>query len=679
MNVGLRTSGNDSTTPKKPSESGFRPDGFRPDIQGLRALAVLMVLIYHAGAPFVPGGYIGVDVFFVISGFLITQHLLKERVRAGTISLGRFYARRVRRILPAALTVIAATIVACVLILPPLRVVEVVGDAIAATLFVPNIWFGIQGTDYLATTAPSPFQHYWSLGVEEQFYAVWPLLILLVALVWKRRGVVTMLVVVAVASFAASVIMLTQSHTWAYFSIVSRAWEFAIGAFVAWGTVHLAPRLWHRSPAIRAILTWGGTAMIVGSALLYSAKTAFPGAAALPSVIGTALVIAAATSPTRFGADRLLGLRLLQFVGQISYSLYLVHWPALLLASAYLGRTLGLKEGAIVVIASIGVAYLLHVGVERRFIQKGATPRGRKFLARTFATVAVAIVAVLILAGGASAFSTFRLTVPTVSAEGAPNAVPANLRPALAEAAADLPVLYADGCHIQFDDPNWKDCRFGDTSASTAVALFGDSHAANWFPALDAEAKLQHVQLRAFTKSSCGANNMESFRDGVVDVACQQWRDSVIEELLAHPPELIIMGDFAVTLDAAGKVAWVEGIRHTVALLAQTSRVVVMADTPHFTGEIPTCVSGHLDDVHACGEARSAVVNAVTNALTERGTIAAGGEYLDLNAQLCSTDTCRVIDNGILMYRDRHHFTATYSATLAPLFSDLLAQAKAAG
>ena len=221
------------------------PSRFRADIQGLRAIAVGLVLLYHAGVPGVPGGYVGVDVFFVISGFLISSHLLETIERDGRISFAQFYARRARRILPASFVVAGLTAVAVVAFFPPLGVERVLRDGLATVLYVPNIWFAAQNTDYLADHSPSPYQHYWSLGVEEQFYLLWPLILLLLALIVRRRRALVAggIAVIAALSLAACIIMTQAQQPLAFFLLPTRAWELLAGALVGAAVLGRVPRM----------------------------------------------------------------------------------------------------------------------------------------------------------------------------------------------------------------------------------------------------------------------------------------------------------------------------------------------------------------------------------------------------------------------------------------------------
>src|SRR4051794_36455546 len=320
--------------------------GFRQDIQGLRALAVLLVILDHAGIGPFRGGFIGVDVFFVISGFLITGLLVSEAERTGRTSLLGFYARRARRILPAATLVILVTVFAGIYLLSAVEASGAIKDALWATFFAANFKLAHDGTDYFQNdTPPSPLQHYWSLAVEEQFYVVWPLLVMLLCLyaAWRARRSagqrslgprvrdlgVSPLVVIIGFSFAYSVSYSTTDPVAAYFSPFTRAWELGIGALAAC----LTTRLILLKPAVQSLLAWGGLVAVAISSVVFTGSTLFPGYAAALPVVGTAALLAGGLRPASWGPQRLLSLAPMRSLGDWSYSLYLWHWPALIIAA----------------------------------------------------------------------------------------------------------------------------------------------------------------------------------------------------------------------------------------------------------------------------------------------------------------------------------------------------------
>lgn len=652
---------------------------FRGDIQGLRALAVGLVVLYHGGLPFLPGGYVGVDVFFVISGFLITTHLLQRLERTGHVGFADFYARRARRILPASLLVVALTVIAALVWMPPLLMKEVFFGAVATALYVPNILFGLQGTNYLAESTPSVFQHYWSLGIEEQFYLLWPLLLLVVVrFLPGRRRLTVILTLLTAASFAAGLWLTFQNQPWAFFGLPTRAWELAVGGIVAVVALNRESVL---PPRVSAVVGWAGVAGVVVAALAYSETTQFPGVAAALPVVATAAVILAGSGPAPYGPATILSLRPLLFIGTISYSLYLVHWPLLVIPQAAVGfeHPLPLWITLALSLTAVPLAWLLYRWVE--------TPaRDARWLTafrprRTLFAAAAASVLVVGLTTGGYAFSAAKplheaATVAASEPSDPPaltSFVPANLEPSLRAASDDQPRIYDDGCHLGFDATTPKDCVYGDPAAPR-IALFGDSHASQWFPALWSYAQANGMSLEVHSKSSCPSADAELLRNAVPYTACSRWREAVLERLAATPPALVVLANYEKVSYASPSGDDVADC--TAALERTLSRIeaptVVMADTPDLGTTPSVCLSAHLDAALDYGRDRSTAVAQVYRDAERAAAAAHGAVFIDLTDYLCTTDECGPIVGDTLAYRDAHHLTATFSAQLAgPLTSQL--------
>ena len=651
--------------------------GFRPDIQGLRAVAVLLVVLNHAGIPGLPGGYVGVDVFFVISGFVISRGLLERLQQTDRVDLPRFYADRARRILPASLTVILLTAAAAFVLVSPLRLRAILGDAIAAALYVPNIRFALEKTDYLAGTAPSPFQHFWSLGVEEQFYLFWPVLLLGVFVLSGRRMPRLTLLVCALAlgSFAACLLLTQTAQPWAFFSLPTRAWELMAGALVA---LIPLPR-----PRVAPVLGWVGLGAIIASAVLFTEEAAYPGWLALIPVLGAALVIGFGAQASRGAVGRVLSIRPLVFVGAISYSLYLVHWPLLVLAreQAGLGAPLPLGYSVALAAASVPLAYLLYRFVETPFRQRRGTPR--RALARA-GVATVTVLAVLLGAGPAVAMiplSTDR-TVAATPATPHPRAtsfVPSNLQPTLADATLDTGELYTDGCQQGMADSTVLSCSFGDPEAPIVIALFGDSHAGRWFPALKDAADRLGARLETFTKSRCRSVDTEAAWSATENAACTQWRTDVLSRLRAQPPTVIVLANHLGPTVGRGfeteKADWERGFTRSIEQLPPSSRVFTVADTPEFASSPVLCLSAHLGDADRCAVPRDWAFNRAIAAADVAVSSRLGTGHIDLTDYFCDANECPPIIGRTLVYSDEHHMTASYSALLGrPLAAALQRQ-----
>jgi peptidoglycan/LPS O-acetylase OafA/YrhL len=702
---------------------------FRPDVEGLRAVAILAVVGYHAGLPFLPGGFVGVDVFFVISGFLITGLLVSEVARTGHVSLARFWARRARRLLPAATLVLALTALVAFAVIPVVDHSVVGLDIVAAAFYVSNIRFAAQATDYLTEdAAPSPVLHFWSLGVEEQFYVVWPLLIL--ALVWllvrRRRtaassvspaALAVALAALGIISFALSLWLTSRVQPWAFFGMPTRAWEFAIGGLLAIGAVGLA-----RLPlAVRAAAGWVGALLLVGSILLINGDLQFPGWAAVPPVVGTALVILAGTRsddvPPAYGVPALLATWPMRAVGRLSYSWYLWHWPVLILVGAAVGVLSVPVKVALVLLA------LIPAALTYRFVEEPVrhNPRlvavpSRALRLGAVLSVAAALCGLLLtwLPGG-GALATVAVATPvegergpapaaTPTTSASPDASPSasgkpaktpkpsasateiawpagDLTPDPTAARDDLPKVYANGCHLQRGGTQPKDgCAFGDTGSSTTIVLIGDSHAASWFPALERIATQNKWRLLAWTKSGCPAPDVTIYQRKLSRPydECDTWRASVLDRLTSSDKPALVVAAGTRTESVVDRVTgaplegtgrsgaeWQAGWDRTLAKLAGAGvRVAVMRDTPWPGKDMAVCVGQNRDNPSACDVTRDALDGTKYDVGRARGHDGATG--VDLSDVICDVDRCPATHGKYLVYRDTDHLTATFSAALAP-------------
>ncbi len=644
---------------------GTRPK--RLDIQGLRAVAVLLVLLFHAEIPGFGGGYVGVDVFFVISGFLISSHLLESLRDRGTISFGAFYARRARRLLPAAFAVIVATVVTAAVWVSPVQFPYVVNDALAAALYLPNMWFAYIETDYLAPKLPSLLLHYWSLGLEEQFYLVWPLLLWAVFRL-RRRWMAAAIAVVTAASFVGCVWLTATDLPKAFFWLPPRMWEFGLGALVALARLNRDRLL---PPRLVAPAGWAGLAAIAASGSLFSVGTDFPGYVAALPVAGTALLIAA--GPGRGSPAAVLSLRPLTWIGDISYSVYLVHWPALALPYAATAYTealpLWLRAG--IAASCLPVGWLLYTLVEQpgRHARWLVTARPRRTLGVAAAGMVTVITGVLaisavynppILDAGKPAPHTALTAKPVGTAY-----VPSNLTPSLAHAHADRPAIYTNGCHRYTPSVDPAGCRTGTDPTAPLVVLFGDSHAAQWYTALADLAEDGLIRLESHTKDGCPPASIHVRRYPQCDV----WRDGVLDVIATARPALVLLGSYGRYYTAHRDVtsaAWRDGLARTIERLPPQTRVAIIADTPSADVSRPICLGRFLDDAQRCAIPRVAAFDdAVRRA--ELDVVAAGAaRNLDYTRYLCDDTSCPAILLGdTLVYFDGNHITTAMSRALA--------------
>ncbi|GAB3849592.1 acyltransferase family protein [Micromonospora andamanensis] len=664
-----------------------RPRGpFRKDIEGLRALAVLLVVFWHADAPLVSGGFVGVDVFFVISGYLITRGMVAEVAERGRLSLVGFYARRAKRLLPSATVVLLAALILTYLFLPDVRWRQTTEDVVSSALYFVNWQLADRAVDYLAAEqAPSIVQHYWSLAVEEQFYVIWP--VLLAGLAWcafrrgtKRRGFETLAIgvvaLVGLASLAWSVHLVETDPGRAYFVSTTRVWELAVGALLA--LLPLRP-----AGAWVAVLGWAGMAAVVGSAVLLDTAAPFPGMLAIPVTVGTALVIVAGRA-TRSGPVVLLGLPPMQFVGGISYTLYLWHWPLLVALSARVEDP-GVTARAAVVALSILLAYLTSRIVERPIWHSpGLSVQPRVAIAVGLACTILAVQAGMLFrlatapqaegaqalwGGPGAAVLDVGATEAAVPVDRSPIVVP---DPSVAR--DDLPTVYLDECHASQTETRVRRCVYGASVPATTVVLIGDSHAAQWLPALQAIAERRaDWKVITYTKSSCPYLDIEVADDGKPYRSCVTWNQGVRAAVAEDRPDLIVTSSFNYSAYRDGRVltgpdnesALVESMRRTWLDLAPVAPVVVLRDTPAPRIDIADCVSGNRERLTKCAVSRDEALAGI-GPLQVKATRGAEGVHLvDLTDAICPADRCAAVIGSVLVYRDTNHLTATYARTLA--------------
>ena len=623
--------------------------GFRGDVQGLRAVAVLTVVAAHAGVPHLPGGFVGVDVFFVISGFLISGLLFSELQRGGALSLTGFWARRARRILPAATVVLVATVVMSLFWTTIIDARDVLDDAAWSAAFLANVHFAQQGVYYFAAeTGPSPLQHYWSLAVEEQFYLVWPLLLIgvtVAARVLSRRGkqqrlargsVLAVLLVVTAASFAWSVHVTQTSPTSAYFSTPARVWELGIGALVAL----VAPRLASRLPRLLGwLLSLAGVAAIAAAVVVIDETTPFPGYAAALPVLGTAALLLVGSTPGLLLAPVrwLLDNPVMRRVGDWSFSLYLWHWPALVLTERSAGRELTAVETAAVVLVVVNLAALTYRFVEQPF--RHGFPARRLTVPRSLVLYPASLVLVAATVGGGWWWT---------GVQGGED--------------ADVRAL----------------CPRGDSSGDRTLVLLGDSHARAWIPALEQIASEHGWRAYYLVKPQCPAAHVTvaPVREAVVFEACEEFQEWSMATVAALSPDLAIVAS-----SPPVNGVWVDGERHEqldeVAdvledgydslfdeLDTAADRTVLIRDVPkagHDPGDCLTSSRPSLLDCMFTPVERSTLLGDVA----VKVALLHGADVVDPTPWLCWQDLCPVVIGDTLSYRDTDHLTTEYAAALA--------------
>jgi peptidoglycan/LPS O-acetylase OafA/YrhL len=684
----------------------MRPQ-YRADLEGLRGLAVALVVLFHAKLLGLTGGFVGVDAFYVLSGFLITGLLLGELVGRGSLDLAAFYVRRARRILPAATVAIVATLAASALIVAPLDLPGVALDATTSALFVGNLHFASRATDYFASTLPSPFLHYWSLGVEEQFYLFWPI-VLLVAARLRRVGAVVLLIFGV--SLALSLALAPSERAFAFYGLPTRAWQLALGALLA---LH-APRLARLRQAPAVVSGWIGLALVAASAVAIDATVPYPGVAALAPTFGVALLILSGGRP--WAPGRLLAFRPLRWLGRISFSLYLYHWPVLTLAAVAAGprpeEVRWLLVGSAVLIGA--VSWWLIEEPFRRAASVARAPRRALGLAAA-AICGVAVMAQLVSVGGAAEVTRrgndlavdlapvvdLSIAPPSAAVAGVssalssttgpaelPTAAPAaiaaapaapakrELHPRLLDARDDGDGLNERGCGLSLAGSQPPLCRLGDPNGRYTVALVGDSHAAQWFPALDLLARQHGWRVLPFTKDSCIFLDMRitSLHLEREYTECAPWRKAVLQTLAREKPDLVLVSSsrWVHPVDSADADLKRQATAMARLLTALPGRIAVIADTPLSAYDVPACLSRATRPPDGCSTSRSYALSyhLVRDKLAAELSKA---WLIDPADWICGTDVCPAVIDWTIVYRDDHHLTATYARSLAPRLDESLA------
>jgi peptidoglycan/LPS O-acetylase OafA/YrhL len=634
---------------------------FRSDIEGLRGIAILIVVLFHCGVPGVSGGFIGVDVFFVLSGYLITGLLVAEAQKTSELSLLHFYARRVRRLLPASALTLVVTLLIGAIILAP-QELDSTGHAGRATaLYISNIFFDKNAGDYFAPDVKAnPMLHTWSLAVEEQFYLFWPLLVLL-SLVWLRslKALVIVLCGLTVISLGIGVWCTANSGTFAFYELPARAWEFGIGGLAVLlprGTLMIPFGWW---PAIG----WLGILGILGSSHLIEGDAGFPGWVALIPVMGTAVVLIAGREHSHRGVGVMLDSAVLQALGKLSYSWYLWHWPFLVFAAALLPN-ISLAGKITAAGASLGVAAISYYFVENPIRYHSS------LLRRPVLSVGLAGV-LTVCSLGAALLSMWFATQLAKEPE---------MKSITAAIAGNI-ALPRQQCVSQKQSSDVKMCQFGDTSSSINIVLLGDSHAIQWFNPLQRIAESNGWKLTTVVRYGCTAFNLVQPGTRVGErAACARWRDEALKKIVDLRPSIVFIGNATSELGRKDTLAMgfsldelQTGTRRTLETLSAAGiRIVVMRDNPSFTYNIPICLARSARHSWypggSCEADRSQVLNPAVFESEKAGAQGLSNvHFIDITERLCQKDICRPVQGDALLYQDSHHLTANFTQSLIAL------------
>ncbi len=677
---------------------------FQSHIQGLRAIAVVLVVLYHFWPGRLSGGFIGVDIFFVISGFLITGQLARELERSGRIALPSFWAKRARRLLPASLLVLAVGVVLTFAILPLSSLVDSLREILASAFYFENWSLAAGSVDYLTSHNATLAQHYWSLSVEEQFYIVWPLLLLgatwLGAKVISKRqslakyGWLPMIGVVSIVSIISLVISLAYTHSnpsEAFFVTFTRGWEFGVGGILA-----LLPRLRPTKAWLSNVLGYGGILVVLACAYRYNMDTQFPGTAALLPVLATAAIIVSERSKNRLDAASVLGSRFPRFIGDISYSVYLWHWPLIVIAPYIPGWGLDGWNRIVLLLGSFVLGWLTKKFVEDPARQWTFLTSRRPRFTYTFMLAGMAVVALL-------AGSVFAIQNPKYQAAAAELTSISAHPPACfgAESGADCvnPKLVKtiipsagfgnadkpghNSCFVQLNDSAVVACHFGSKAAGAPrVALIGDSHAYQYIETMIGLADKNGWALTTYLKGACPWNTTPiGSSSPAFTESCRAWLGNLKAELASKPAYgAIFVGalhttpyETAAGLTESQKTAEIAKGFQSAWTQAKGAPIVALADNPDFATDPNKCL--RLSTPANCTERRSAALPKVDPIIA--AAKASNETVIDITDKYCDATKCFSVVGGANVYRDQDHLTVTWTLTMRSIIGDAISKALA--
>lgn len=680
-----------TTVRPDPAAGRVRPRGeFRPEIEALRAVAVSAVVLYHLWPKTFRGGFVGVDVFFVISGFLISRHLVSEASRTGRVSLRVFWARRIRRLLPAAVLVLLFCLTVLLLVMPTVTWTGNFEEIRASALYVENWLLGFHAVDYLAAEAnPSLVQHYWSLAVEEQFYLAWPILVLAAAIVAARlrthvmRVFGVVLVLVLIGGLALSVVYTRVNPQMSFFATPTRAWEFAAGGLV----VITGEWISHIPPRWGAAVSWAGLAVIVACCRgIDGTRTAFPGWIAVIPVAGAALVIAAGAPVTRFSTRRLMSARPLQWLGACSYSVYLWHWPLIIAAPWLLRHGLTFWDRLAIGAVTIAIAWASKRWVEDP-LRTGPVLNRRTWVAYGFAALAMCVLALSTTAVDHHRLQKNRVgltaemqAIATDPCHGAaavikpgcasPFAWPPGLDPAVA--AADISTI--NTCQQNVAAVKAEFCTLGvQKNPAATIAVVGNSHALRLVPALEQYGLQRHWKIILAAHTDCLGLTTAPVVPGHPADTCERWSQDVQSNLLA-------LRDLSGVIFASHKDAqtYLAGVSADQAAIAAADRqviaswmrfhlkgvpIVVTGDVPGTRpDDAPTCVAmADADDPCAMPRSSAPLHNMESSLAAANPDLVT---VLPLDKYFCDAHLCHALIGGLIVYSDSHHLTTAYSRSM---------------
>ena len=667
---------------------------FRPDVEGLRAIAVGIVVLYHFHLGPFRGGYVGVDVFFVLSGFVITQMMLRESEQTSGFSWLAFYARRIRRILPAATMVLCITIAATFVFLGSITGRGVSADARAAALFFSNIHSAHSSANYFTQLSnASPLVHFWSLSIEEQFYFVWPLLffVLMNAFIGRRRRVALGIAVgsVFVSSVIFSVVITPGNPQQAFYSSFARTSELALGALVAIGTPLLS-KIPHR---VAHAVSCVGLAMILVAATTYTDSTTFPGFAVLLPILGTAFVVVAGTNGPVI-THRILGVPPMLWLGALSYSLYLWHWPIFAITQDDLGHRPSIFLRVLLLFLATMIA-LVSLRMIENPIRRSKTLSRRRGL--TFLMGGLLILSTLGVSYVASALAPPERSSRPVPPAAAITQLHAELEASVRTSA--LPTLVVPLNRITSDFAPAGDCLvadyattatglrplngcyFGDLKARRLLVLYGDSNAAMWIDSFDAMGKAQHFKVELVARARCFISNEQYWSWGTLapDRGCTGFHAWAYRHIASEHPAAVIAVDYEAIAHFSysdmpiPESQYLRGYSAAIQQLRSSGAIVAVLSQPVYPNSDPTvCLDQNRGDVRTCFLKTKTFLSSYNVSGVKQAVMNSGGTYVVITDLLCARSICPTIVGHIAVFFDHAHISNTYAIFIWRALEDKL-------
>lgn len=650
---------------------------YRPEIEGIRTIATLLIAVYHIWLGRVSGG---VDVFFILSGFLITMSLLSRLERTGTVKLGEFLLGLSRRLFTQALLVIVVIGGLSLVFLPQIEWGGIIKHMTASALYYENWRLAFDAVDYLAQdNSASPFQHYWSLGVQGQFYIIWPLLIITVYFlaqkVFKtpiRKTFLVALIIIFTGSISYSIYHTNLNQPWAYFDTFARMWEFSVGGLLALILPYLFFNKW-----VNTLLGWLGLLIICLTGILLPVSTVFPGYLALVPISGVLLIIIASENSTRFGVHRILSLKPLMFLGGLTYGIYLWHWPLLIFYQSYMNtKTVPIVDGVLILLVTLVLSYISTKLIEAPVLKIDIKKMKGKVVALLAVMLCIAASSTILISMYIDKVKAETL-VTSQNEEDYPGALAIYEKieptkviepiPSLLDIKLDIPSFYDQKECLAKDQIEVKKCSYGALdNPDYTIALVGGSHSGHWFPALEILAEELNFQLDLYNHDGCRFTNEDSLNH--LTDACLGWNANLIEQLKENPPDLVFTTSTLnkrdiVPVGYIGQWRQLEGI----------TTVFAVRDNPRMKEDIPSCLE-NADNPLDCAITRD---EGVSKVLPWENTeeIPSNVIFTDLTDYFCDDTTCYPVIGNVIVYRDNNHLTAQYAKTLAPVLKKPLKDA----